>query len=316
MAFYVGRRHVVDQIRIIFLGTSAGVPSRQRNLASIAVILDGKVLLFDCGEGTQQQLLRSSVRSGAIEDTFITHLHGDHVYGLPGLLASSSLNGRATPLTVYGPPGLHDYLANVIRTTRVGFTYEIRIVEIGAGEVSRADGYRVVAAPLDHTTLCFGFAVIEDDRPGAFNLDRARELGIPAGPLYRRLQRGEDVRIGDRLIRSADVVGPRRRGRRVVYCTDTRPCRNAVDLARGADVLIHEATYASDMAAEAAERGHATAEEAARIAFEAGVHRLFLTHISARYDDPAPLAHEAREVFPDSEIAADFLEVTVSAERE
>src|SRR6266511_1643411 len=154
----------VDQIRVVFLGTSAGLPSRQRNVASVAVILDGRVLLFDCGEGTQQQLLRSSVRAGAIEAIFITHLHGDHLYGLPGLLATATLSGREAPLTVYGPAGIHDYLSNVIRTTRLGFTYDIQILEFDEGEVRRGEGYRVVAAPLDHTTLCFGFAVIEDDR--------------------------------------------------------------------------------------------------------------------------------------------------------
>ena len=305
----------MDQIRIVFLGTSAGLPSRQRNVASVAVILDGRVLLFDCGEGTQQQLLRSSVRAGAIEAIFITHLHGDHLYGLPGLLATATLSGREAPLTVYGPAGIHDYLSNVIRTTRLGFTYDIQILEFDEGEVRRSEGYRVVAAPLDHTTLCFGFAVIEDDRPGTFNIDRARELAIPPGPLYGRLQRGEDVTFNERLIRSADVVGPPRRGRRVIYCTDTRPCRNAVELARGADILIHEATYTSELATEAAERGHATAEEAATIAAEAGVGRLFLTHISPRYLDPLPLIDEARRVFPTTYVAEDFMEVTVSVER-
>ena len=301
----------MDQIRVVFLGTSAGLPSRQRNVAAVAVILDGRVLLFDCGEGTQQQLLRSSVRTGAIEAIFITHLHGDHLYGLPGLLASASLSGREAPLAVYGPPGLRDYLANVIRTTHVGFTYEMEMFEIDRDEVRRGDGYRIVAAPLDHTTLCFGFAVIEDDRSGAFNIDRARELAIPPGPLYGRLQRGEDVVFGDRVIRSSEVVGPPRRGRRIVYCTDTRPCRRAVDLARGADVLIHEATYTSDLAREASERGHATAEDAAGIAADAGVGRLILTHISPRYLDVEPLVTEARRVFARTDAAEDFMEIPI-----
>ncbi len=301
----------VDQIRVVFLGTSAGLPSRERNVASVTVILDGRVLLFDCGEGTQQQLLRSSVRTGAIEAIFITHLHGDHLYGLPGLLASASLSGRAIPLAVYGPAGLRDYLTSVIRTTRLRFTYDLQIFEIESPEIRRQDGYRVVAAPLEHTRLCFGFAVVEDDRPGVFDVDRACELGLPPGPLYGRLQRGEDVLFGDRLIRSADIVGPRRKGRRIAYCTDTRPCNNAVELARGADVLIHEATYGNDQAQEAVERGHATAEEAARIAADAVVGRLILTHISPRYEDPTALIVEARKLFPRTEVAADFMEVVV-----
>lgn len=292
----------MDQIRVVFLGTGAGCPSRYRNVASLAVVLDGHVLLFDCGEGTQHQLLRSGVRSGHVEAIFITHMHGDHIYGLPGLLATLSLEGRTEPLTVCGPPDLAPYLEAVSTASRFQPGYPLRVI---AGEY-RGDGFRVIAAPLEHTIECFGYCLIERDRPGRFDIERARALGVPEGPLFGRLQRGEDIAIGGRSVRSRDVVGETRRGRRIAYCSDTRPCPASSGLSRDADLLIHEATYANDMAAEARERGHSTAEEAARVALEAGVRELALTHISSRYENPAPLLSEARTIFPSTTAAADF----------
>jgi ribonuclease Z len=304
----------MDHMKVVFLGTSAGLPSRTRNVAAVAVVLDGRVLLFDCGEGTQQQLLRSNVRASAIEAIFITHLHGDHCYGLPGLLASSSLNGRETPLTVYGAPGTRAYLDGVIETTKLNLHYPLEVVEVANGEVRAGDGYRVDAAELDHSRTCFGFAVVEDDRPGVFDLARARALYLPEGPLFGRLQRGEDVEWQGRVIRSEEVVGTTRRGRRIVYCTDTRPCDASAELARGADLLIHEATYADDLAAEAHERAHATAAEAAGIARRAGVRELVLTHISPRYTDTTEMLGEARATFEATTIAEDFSEYIVTAQ--
>jgi ribonuclease Z len=303
----------VDQIKVVFLGTSAGLPSRTRNVAAVTVVMDGRVLLFDCGEGTQQQLLRSSVRVSAIDSIFLTHLHGDHCYGMPGLLASMSLNGREAPLTVYGAPGTRDYIEGVIRTTKLTLHYPVSIVDVQAGEVARGAGYSVVGAELDHSRTCFGFAIVEDDRPGIFDVERARKMGVPDGPLFGRLQRGEDVEVGANLIRSTEVLGPARRGRRVVYCTDTRPCDAAVELARDADLLIHEATYAQDMAAEARERAHSTAAEAAEVARRAGVRQLVLTHISPRYLDAALLVGEASAIFEATSAAEDFSEYHVTA---
>lgn len=290
----------MDQIRIVFLGTSAGMPSRSRNVASVAVVMDGRVLLFDCGEGTQQQLMRAEqVRSGGIEAIFITHLHGDHLFGLPGLLSSLGLGGRRDPLTVYGPRGLAAYLKAI---PYFGIAYELTVIEIEAGEVRRGNGYRVHAAPVVHHAPCFAYRVDEDERPGKFDADKARALGVPPGPLFGALQRGEDVDG----VRSADVVGPSRPGRSVVYCTDTRPCESAVTLARGANVLIHESTYDATLSAEAKARDHSTAAEAASVAREAEVERLILTHISPRYESSDALVEEARAVFPSTEAASDF----------
>ncbi|MCU1230514.1 MAG: ribonuclease [Acidobacteria bacterium] len=299
----------MDDIRVTFLGTSSASPTLARNVASLAVTLDGRVLLFDCGEGTQQQLLRSTVRSGSIDAIFITHLHGDHLFGLPGLLATLGLNARSAPLTIYGPPGLAPFLDAV---PYLGNPYEIFVAVIEEGEVMRGDGFTVIAAPLDHRIECFGFCIIEDDRRGTFDVDRAVALGVPEGPQFAQLHRGEDVVLDDgRIVRSADVVGATRRGRRVAYCTDTRPCANAISLARDAELLIHESTYAADMATEAHERGHATTVEAARVAAEARCERLLLTHFSSRYVDVAPLIDEARAIFPATDAAADFMTVRV-----
>jgi len=290
----------MDQIRIVFLGTSAGMPSRSRNVASVAVVMDGRVLLFDCGEGTQQQLMHAEqVRSGGIEAIFITHLHGDHLFGLPGLLSSLGLGGRRDPLTVYGPHGLAAYLKAI---PYFGIAYELTVIEIEAGEVRRGNGYRVHAAPVVHHAPCFAYRVDEDERPGKFDADKARALGVPPGPLFGALQRGEDVDG----VRSADVVGPSRPGRSVVYCTDTRPCESAVTLARGANVLIHESTYDATLSAEAKARDHSTAAEAATVAREAEVERLILTHISPRYESSDTLVEEARAIFPSTEAASDF----------
>lgn len=300
----------MDDIRITFLGTSSASPTLTRNVASLAVTLDGRVLLFDCGEGTQQQLLRSTVRSGSIDAIFITHLHGDHLFGLPGLLATLGLNARSAPLTIYGPRGLHEFIAAV---PYLGNPYEVSIAVIEEGEVMRGEGFRVIAAPLDHRIDCFGFCVIEDDRRGTFDVERAIALGVPEGPHFAELHRGLDVTLNDgRVVRSADVVGATRRGRRIAYCTDTRPCANAVELARDAELLIHESTYAADMAAEAHERGHSTTIDAARIAADAHCERLLLTHFSSRYVDVAPLVAEARTVFAASDAASDFLTVRVT----
>jgi len=287
----------MQDLRIVFLGTSAGTPSRERNVAAVAVILDGKVLLFDCGEGTQHQFLRAPVKSGAIDAIFLTHLHGDHVYGLPGLLATLSMNGRTRPLDLIGPEGTREYLEAVLRTTQHNPLFEIRI----SAPPYRGDGYRVEAAPLEHTLPCFGYLVIEDDKPGPFDPEKARALGIPAGPEWNRLQRIGDPR----------VTGEPRRGRRIAYCTDTRVCAAAAELAQNADVLIHESTYGNDMAAEADARFHATAAGAAGVAKRAKVGKLILTHFSTRYRDAETLLAEAREVFPATEAAADFAEFRV-----
>jgi ribonuclease Z len=288
----------MQDFHIVFLGTSSGTPSRERNVTSVAVVLDGSVLLFDCGEGTQHQLLRAPVRSGSIDAIFVSHMHGDHVYGIPGLMGTFSMNGRRQTLSVVGADGVGAYLDGVLTATHHHSTFPVEV----SAPPYRGRDFSVVAAPLEHRVPSLGYCIIEDDRPGRFDPEKALALGIPPGPRYAELQKACDPR----------VVGPSQKGRRVAICTDTRPCANAVELARGADVLIHEATYAEDMLAEAEERGHSTAAGAARIAAEAGVGLLFLTHFSVRYRDVTPLLDEARAIFPNTQAAADLMAFDVN----
>jgi ribonuclease Z len=282
-------------VKLTFLGTAAAVPTLRRNVSGLALQFEQRRewWLFDCGEGTQHQRLRAPVRSGAIDAIFVSHLHGDHVYGIPGLLGTFSMNGRVRPLSIIGGDGVGAYLECVLATTHHHSTFPLAI----SAPPYRGREFSVISAPLEHRVPSLGYCIIEDDRPGEFHPEKAMALGIEPGPRYAELQRANDPR----------VVGPAQKGRRVVICTDTRPCASAVELARGADVLIHEATYAEDMLAEAEERGHSTAAGAARVAAEAGVGLLFLTHFSVRYRDVNQLLDEARAIFPNTEAAADLM---------
>ena len=307
-------------MRITFLGTSAGVPTRARNVSCVALRLPqrGEAWLFDCGEGTQQQLLRSDLNISQVTRIFVTHLHGDHVYGLMGLLATCGMSGHAARVDLYGPRGLEQYVADVSRRTQLHTSYPLEVHTVAEpGLVFEDEGFKVTCAPLKHRLPAFGYRVDEKDRPGHFDVERARAAGIPPGPLYGRLKRGERVTLPDgREFDGADFCGPVIPGRSVVYCTDTIYCRAAVELARGADLLIHEATFAASDEPLAQRSLHSTTVMAARVAREAGVRQLVITHFSPRYFpgnrvEPQDLLREAREVFPQTEMAHDFLTVEV-----
>ncbi len=302
-------------MKITFLGTSSGAPSRTRNVSGIALQLPprGALWLFDCGEGTQHQIGRSPLRLSRLEKVFFTHLHGDHLFGLPGLLASRSLqDGGVTPVTLYGPPGLAEYARCAIEVSQTHLGYPLSVETVAPGAVYQDEDLRVVCAPVAHGVASFGYAVQEKEQPGRFAVDRARALGIPEGPLYARLKSGETITLADgRTIRGAELVGPPRPGRKVVYCGDTTYTRSAVELARGADVLIHEATYLHEDEALARRARHATAVMAAEVAREAGVRVLLLTHFSPRYESDGgsrmgDLLAEARAVFPGTLLARDL----------
>ncbi len=300
-------------MKVITLGTSSGTPTKDRNVSSLAIFVNGRWLLFDCGEGTQYRLLRASVKLGQLDAIFLTHLHGDHIFGLPGLLATLSMQHRDQSLYIYGPHGIKDFISSSLRFSFTRLSYELKITEIEPGIVRQVDGYKVFCLPLDHQVLDYGYAVVEDDPPGRFDLEKARALGVPAGPLYGKLQSGQDIVLEDgRTIKSTDVVGPARKGRKIVYCTDTRPCKNSVELARNANLLIHESTYGEDLAEEAHPRGHSTASQAATIAEKAQVKRLLITHFSPRYLDSGILLAEARSIFPATDAARDLLEIEVN----
>ncbi len=301
-------------LTITFLGTGSGVPSLERNLACVAVQRAGELLLFDCGEAAQIQYRRAGLGFAPLSAIAITHLHGDHVTGLMGLLMSLQMADRLEPLDVYGPPGLADYIHCNQRALRTQFDYPVRLVEWDDETLFREmPGYRLTRAALDHRgTPCMGFRLEEHPRPGRFDLQSARELGVPEGPMFGALQRGQTVTLPDgRQVHPGQVLGPERPGAVLAYCTDTRPCAAAVELARDADLLIHEGTFAADLRTEARRKGHSTVEDAARIAVEAGVRRLVITHLSPRYVDVAPLLAEARQIFPHTRIARDLMRVEV-----
>jgi ribonuclease Z len=296
-----------------FLGTSASRPTVERGVSSIAVVREGETFLFDCGEGTQRQMMRYGV-AFSLRDIFFSHMHVDHILGVIGLMRTMALQGREETLRIFGPPGSAKVLrrAETIGADRVGFPVEYR--ELTPGESIRRDGYEIVAFAADHVrTPALGFALVEALRLGRFNPDRAREMGVPEGPMWGRLHRGMRVTLEDgREIDPADLVGPTRPGRKLVITGDTRPCDATAEASIGADLLVHEATFAEEEASRASETGHSTAREAAQIAVRAGVRRLVLTHVSARYSrDVSDLEREARAVFPATQIARDGTEIDI-----
>lgn len=301
-------------LTVRFLGTAALRPTVERNVSSVVVVREGETMMFDCGEGTQRQMMRYGV-SFVLGDIFFTHLHTDHVLGVIGLLRTMQMQARTEPLRVWGPVGASKLMqrAEVLGAERLG--YPVTIAEVEPGSQIPRDGYSILPFAVDHHGApAVGYALIEAIRLGRFDPDRARELGIPEGPLWGQIHRGKSVSLPDgRVVEPSDLVGPNRPGRRVVITGDTRPCATTVEAARDADLLVHEATFAEEEATRAIETGHSTAREAAQVAAEAGVRQLVLTHLSARYSrDTGDLDREARAVFPQVTIARDGLEVDVS----
>jgi ribonuclease Z len=299
-------------LSLTFLGTGAACPTVDRNVAGLAVQREGETILFDCGEGTQRQMMRYGV-GFSFTEVFFSHFHADHMLGITGLLRTMGLQDRTAPVTLYGPRGAHRILGAAMSLGIERNKFPVEVVEIRPGDRLRRDDYDIVVFETDHRADTVGYALAEHTRLGRFHPDRARELGVPEGPLWGRLHKGETVTLDDgRTVRPEDLVGAPRRGRTVVYSGDTRPHLPLLEAARGADLLIHEATFGGDEAERAVETGHSTASEAARVALEAGVRRLVLTHISPRYTRDAPeLLAEARAVFPDTTIARDGMMVEV-----
>jgi ribonuclease Z len=300
-------------VKLVFLGTGSGKPTPRRGVSSVALFRGGDMLMFDCGESTQIQLARSNLRPGTLSTVFITHFHGDHVNGLPGLLGSFTLNSRTAPIDVVGPVGLKKWFASLKELRILWPSFPINVHEVSEpGVVWRGDGYHVEAQPLKHRITTWGYRYVEEDRPGRFDIDAAKRLGVPAGPLFGKLQSGESIELEDGTFVTPDqVLGPSRPGLTIAYCTDTSPCEGAVKLSKDADVVIHEATYPAGEERLARKRGHSTAADAAQCAKRAGARKLVLTHISQKHQWLDRYREGAQEIFENTVVARDLLEVEV-----
>jgi ribonuclease Z len=292
-------------LHLVFLGTSGSVPTAQRAPSALLLRRGGERLLFDCGEGTQRQLLRSSVGLVELREVFVSHFHADHYLGLPGMLKTFALRGREVPLTVYGPPGLKE-LFGALRRVFGKLPYALELEELRPGDVLERGDYNLVTFPVAHAVPSLGFALLEHPRPGRFDVEAADALGVPSGPERGLLQAGESVTLDDaRVVTPDEVLGRPRPGRKLVLSGDTAPSETVLEAARGAEVLVHEATFLEEERDRARETAHATALEAAELAREADVGLLALTHLSNRYFGPE-VAREARTIFPETVVPKDF----------
>ncbi len=299
-------------MRLVFLGTGGSWPTKYRNVMSIALQFNSEVILFDCGEGTQRQMTHTSISFMKINKIFITHFHADHFLGIPGLLQTMNLNDREDELHIYGPPGTINLVKDLLSLGYFKAGFEICAHDLNPGESVRGSGYSVKAVQACHNVPAYGYVFEEDMRPGRFNKKKALELGIPEGPLFGRLQRGESIEIDGKTIVPDMVLGPPRKGIKIAYSGDTGPCRSFVESAKEADVLIHEATLDDDMEEKARRYGHSTAKEAAQIAKKAKVSKLILVHISPRYEEGAKkLLESAKNIFQNVIIAEDFMEFDI-----
>ncbi len=304
-------------MEIILLGTSAALPTKARCTSAAALIRLGEILLFDCGEGTQVQFQKAQLKPGKLSRIFISHFHGDHFYGLIGLLTSLQLGGRIKPLFLYGPKGLSEYCGFMQQLSDFTLGYPISICEVEnklEKNIWDFKEYSITALPLEHRILTLGFRLEEKPRPGKFDIKKAEQLGIPDGPLRASLQNGDSVVLPNgKKIKSAQVLGPERPGQTVAICLDSKPCQNSIELARNADLLIHEATFDDSRKERADETRHSTGAQAAQIAKEAKAKKLLLTHISARYEknDAEEFLAQATKIFPNTILGQDLMRVYV-----
>ena len=299
-------------MEVTFLGTSSAVHSKDRNHPSIALKAFGDVFLFDCGEGTQRQLLFTNVSPMKISKVFITHFHGDHILGLPGLLQSMSLNGRESKLTVYGPRGLNKLKDAIYSLGYCAIEYPVEFIEIDTGIIEETDEYVIRAQSVRHNVPSLAYSIEEKKKP-RFLREKAIELGVPVGPAFGKLHNGEEIEIDGRTIKPEQVLGPPRKGIKITYSGDTRPCEEMIMFARDSTLLIHESTFIQKEAQNAEEYGHSTSKDAAFVARESNSKKLIITHISTRYGEEYAqiMLKEAQEIFENTELAEDCMEEIV-----
>lgn len=301
---------------LTFLGTGGGLPSPQRGVSAITLQYGRDILLFDCGEGTQRQFMKASLSFMKVTSIFITHLHGDHILGIPGLLQSMNLSGRTDPLRIIGPAGTDDFVKNSLSLGYFNPDYEINTQEMNPGDVVEASGLMVRAVKADHTVPAVSYVIQEPMRKGKFSKYAAKSLGIPEGPLYGKLQNGMAVIVNGQEIDPSMVMGPPRNGRKIAYSGDTRPSEHFALESKGCDVMIHEATVMADLSEQGLEFGHSSAAAAAEVAKKAEAGTLLLTHFSNRYDDLSEMESEARKIFPNAIAASDFFTFKVTYKTE
>lgn len=302
----------MTQLRIIFLGTGGSWPTVKRNVSALAIKRGSEILLFDCGEGTQRQFQQSNLSYMQISKIFITHFHGDHFLGLPGLIQTMQLNDRDTPLHIYGPKGMEDLTDHLLTLGYFRPSYEIISHDITNGDEVEFEEYSIHVLKVKHNVPAFSYCLEEQQRPGKFNKPKALELGIPEGPLFSKLQCGQTITLANGKNITPDMIlGPSRKGRKIVISGDTMPCEEMIAFSKNADVLVHEATFDSELEDIAKEYGHTTAAQAAEVAKKADVEKLFLVHISPRYLDYRVLENDARKIFVQSFVPKDFQEIEV-----
>lgn len=304
-------------MELIFLGTGAGLPSKERNVSAIALSLLqdlNSVWLFDCGEATQHQILHTTIKPRKINKIFITHLHGDHIFGLPGLLSSRSFQGGHEPCTVYGPEGIKKYIETSLEVSCTHLTYPLHIIEFTEGKIFEDDKFNVYCKKLDHGIPSYGFQIIEKDKPGELLVDKLIEAGITPGPIYRQIKENDSITLDNgQIIQQADFIGANKQGRKITILGDTRHTEQNKSFVEHSDILIHEATFGHDKKGLASDYFHSTTTEAATLAKESHVKKLILTHISSRYQksDYPKLLQEAQAIFPETALAKDFYKLVV-----
>ena len=300
-------------MKVHFLGVGGGVPSLARAPPSIAISLHGTILLFDCGEGTQIQLQRARLSPQRIKEVFISHLHGDHVLGLPGLISTMVMHGRTKPLSIYGPKGMRKFIETTLEMTHAHLDFELTVKDVEKGAVSKQEHYSVKCLPALHSVPTFSYILQMTDIPGRFDTKKANRLGVPSGPLRKRLCEGVTIETPEgKTVKPEEVLGPTRKGSRIIFSGDTAPNPKIVDVAKGAKLLIHDATFTVSHIENAAKYQHSTAAQAAQVAAEAGVEQLALIHISPRYASTEEHENEAKAIFPQSFAPKDLDRIELS----
>ncbi|WP_405303825.1 ribonuclease Z [Methanobrevibacter sp.] len=292
-------------MEITFLGTSSAVHSFERNHPSIVLKAFGEVMMFDCGEGTQRQLIYAKISPMKISKIFITHFHGDHILGLPGLIQSMNFRGRDKKLTIYGPKGLNVLKEAIFSLGYCKIEFPIEFIEIGSEIVEKTEDYIIKSQEVNHFVPCLAYSIEELKKP-RFLREKAIELGVPVGPDFGKLHKGQEVEVDGKIIKPEQVLGPPRKGRKITYSGDTTPCEEMIELAKDSTLLIHESTYVKEDSDKAEENYHSTSADAALIAKKSNSKKLILTHISTRYQNTDQLLNEALEIFENTEIAKDL----------